>query len=215
MLVLRSPQTKRIQVVAALSFSHSSSCLELNHPVVARICQLRSPEDTNHPSNSSHPSIFRKQKKLTCWSSPCTARGTRTPCSGWGRPSSVDLVIAVAAQVVYRARRVFEAAARGLEACVDGACGAAAGAAEIGLAGASRGGLVLFAGHCGVCLCWRRGWVGGFVVRWAGWRWNLNFLLSARESGSRILKQATLLGSARECSGRCRGRGEGFHASSC
>lgn len=126
-----------------------------------------------------------------------------------------DLVVAVAAQVVYRARRVFEAAARGLEACVDGACGAAAGAAEIGLAGASRGGLVLFAGHCGVCVCWRRGWVGGFVVRWAGWRWNLNFLLSARESESRILKQASLLGSARECSGRCRGRGEGFDASSC
>jgi hypothetical protein len=59
-----------------------------------------------------------------------------------------DLVVAVAAQVVDRARRVFEAAAARLEACVNGARGAAAGsAAEVGLAGAGRGGLVLFAGH--------------------------------------------------------------------
>ena len=86
-----------------------------------------------------------------------------------------DFVVAVAAQVVHRALRVFEAAAAGLEACVRGA-----GGAEVGLAGAAGGGgLVLFAGHgLGVLWycsgCWLVewdglvGWLVGNVARAAG-----------------------------------------------
>jgi hypothetical protein len=77
-----------------------------------------------------------------------------------------DPVVAVAAQVVHRARLVLEAAARCLEARVRGARRAGAGGGEVGLAGgAGRGGLVLFAGHgCGFGLC--GGGVGGLVGGW-------------------------------------------------
>jgi hypothetical protein len=54
-----------------------------------------------------------------------------------------DLVVAVTAQVVHRARRVFETAAARLEASVGGA----GYAAEVGLADGLGAGLGLFAGH--------------------------------------------------------------------
>ena len=82
-----------------------------------------------------------------------------------------DPVVAVAAQVVHRARLVFEAAARRLEACVGGACGAGAGRGEVGLAGGTgRGGLVLFAGHgCGELVSWCEvGWGGWLVICMSG-----------------------------------------------
>jgi hypothetical protein len=124
-----------------------------------------------------------------------------------------DPVVAVAAHVVHRARFVFEAAARRLEACVGGACGACAGRGEVGLAGgAGRGGLVLFAGHgCGELV---RGWMGWLVGDLYGW-WIGTSCQHVKAKAKAAISLPSLLGSVRGLSevrqtGRCRGRGEGL-----
>jgi hypothetical protein len=158
-----------------VSSSSSSSCLELNHPVARNL----SAPVSQTAILPAHQSVARKKKI-----SPVGPLLVQHAVAALLAADGVallqrDLVVAVAAQVVHRARRVFETAAARLEACVNGARGAAAGSAEVCLAGAGRGGLVLFAGHgwC-VCVCVLCGGGGDFwfevlFVRWTTLeRWN-------------------------------------------